>query len=150
MSLVHNKKITLTYTILERMEAGIQLYGYEVKSVRAGHGQLEGARVVVRGGEAFLVGASIPAFQKKNAPQTYDESRTRKLLLRTNEIAHIYEACEQNGLTAVPISLYNKKTFIKCEIAIVRGKKKQDKREDIKKRDATRESERVRKSHRAS
>lgn len=149
MSHVHNSKVTLHYAILERFEAGIQLLGFEVKSIRAGHGQLDGSRVVVRGGEAFLVGATIPAFQKKNAPTDYDESRTRKLLLQKPQLAHIYEACEQNGLTAVPLSLYSKKTFIKCEVAIVRGKKKQDKRETLKKRDAERERERITKSQRA-
>lgn len=155
MSLIRNKKVHLDYAILETFEAGIVLHGFEVKSVRAGLGQLEGSRVLVRGGEAFLVGATIPAWQKKNAPECYDEGRTRKLLLGKAQIAHLYEVSEEKGLTIVPISLYNKQYgsagragVIKCEVAAVKGKKKHDKREDIKRQDAKRESERVTKSHR--
>jgi SsrA-binding protein len=110
---------------------------------------------LVRGGEAFLVGATIPAWQKKNAPEGYDEGRTRKLLLGKAQIAHLYEVSEEKGLTIVPISLYNKQYggagragVIKCEVAVVKGKKKHDKREDIKRQDAKRESERVRKASR--
>lgn len=155
MSLVRNTKVTLNYTILETYEAGAVLRGFEVKALRAGLGQLDGARVIVRGGEAFLVGATIPAWQKKNAPEDYDEGRTRKLLLAKDQIAHLYEASETKGLTIVPLAWYNKKMqgagragVIKCEVALVKGKKKHDKREDIKARDAKRESERVRKQHR--
>lgn len=155
MSLVRNTKVTMTYTILEVFEAGAVLRGFEVKALRAGLGNLEGSRVIVRGGEAFLVGATIPAWQKKNAPQDYDEGRTRKLLLSKDQIAHLYEASETKGLTIVPLSWYNKKMqgtgkagVIKCEIAVVKGKKKHDKREDMKARDAKREGERVRKASR--
>jgi SsrA-binding protein len=108
----------------------------------------------VRGGEAFLVGSQIPPFQQANTPTTYEDTRTRKLLLNKKQIATLYSAAEQEGLTIVPISLYNKHVgsgkagFIKCEIAIVKGKKKHDKREDLKKKDAKRESERISKSAR--
>lgn len=155
MSLIRNKKVHLDYAILDTFEAGLELFGFEVKSIRAGRGILEGSRVLVRGGQAYLVGAQIPAFQKANAPTDYDESRTRRLLLNKKQIATLYSAVEQDGLTIVPISLYNKKVnargttgFIKAEIAIVKGKKKQDKREDLKKKDAKREGERISKSYR--
>jgi SsrA-binding protein len=155
MSLIRNKKVHLDYAILDTFEAGIELFGFEVKSIRAGRGILEGSRVLVRGGEAFLVGSQIPAYQQANTPKDYEETRTRRLLLNKKQIETLYSAAEQEGLTIVPISLYNKKAgtiggagFIKCEVAIVKGKKKQDKREDLKKKDAQREGERITKSHR--
>src|SRR5262245_1305519 len=81
MTVVENKKAGFDYTILEEIEAGLELHGFEVKSLRAGHGSLKGARVVARGGEAYLVGATVPAWQVKNAPKSYDPERTRRLLL---------------------------------------------------------------------
>lgn len=135
---VQNKKATFDYEILEKFEAGISLLGTEVKSVRKGQGKLEGAYVIIRGGEAFLVGASIPAFQKKNAPDDYDPERPRKLLFKAKELAELYSESEQKGLTIVPIRLYNSGQLLKLEVAIARGKKKFDKRETIKERDVKR------------
>ncbi len=145
MSLIKNDKAHLDYEFLEKIEAGIELLGTEVKALRSGRGSLKGARVVARGGEAFLVGASIPAWQVVNAPQ-YDPERTRKLLLSKEEIAHVAAAEGQNGLTIVPISVYSRGRHLKLEIAISRGKKKVDKREDLKKRDEKRRIERTLKS----
>jgi SsrA-binding protein len=139
MSLVFNKKASFDYEILEKFEAGVEFLGFEVKSVQMKRGSLEGARVIVRGGEAFLIGASVPAFQPKNAPASYEADRTRRLLLKKSEITRLADAEGQKGLTVIPISLYNKNRKIKVEIAIVRGKKKYDKRETIKKRDSERE-----------
>jgi SsrA-binding protein len=139
MSLVFNKKASFDYEILEKFEAGVEFLGFEVKSVQMKRGSLEGARVIVRGGEAFLIGASIPAFQPKNAPKSYEADRTRRLLLKKSEITRLADAEGQKGLTVIPISLYNKSRKIKAEIAIVRGKKKYDKRETIKKRDSERD-----------
>lgn len=143
MVAVENKKISFDYVILEEMEAGLQLYGYEVKSLRAGHGSLKGARVVARGGEAYLVGATIPAFQPANAPKSYDPERTRKLLLSAKEIAHISSAEGENGLTIVPLKVYNKGRNLKLLLAIARGKKKEDKRQSIKDRDEKRRIQRT-------
>ena len=136
---IKNKKAGFNYELLDTFEAGISLSGSEVKSVRNNQGKLEGAHVVVRGNEAFLVGASIPAFQKANAPQDYDPEQTRKLLLSKKEIARLYSESEQKGLTIVPLELYNSGRFIKLKIAIARGKKKHDKRETIKARDTKRD-----------
>src|ERR1700691_5723509 len=108
MSLIDNKRATFDYVILEEIEAGMELFGHEVKSLRAGQGSLKGARVVARGNEAYLVGATIPAWQPKNAPKNYDPERTRKLLLKQKEIAHIASAEGEQGLTIIPISVYNK------------------------------------------
>ena len=124
---------------MEKFEAGIELLGLEVKSLKASHGSLEGARVIVRGGESFLVGASIPLYQPNNAHAGYQTDRTRKLLLTKKEIADLSRAEGQKGLTIIPISVYLKGRKIKMEIAIVRGKKKYDKRETIKKRDVERD-----------
>ena len=139
MSLIFNKKVSFDYEIMEKFEAGIELLGLEVKSVKEKHGHLDGARVLVRGGEAFLVGASIPAFQPQNAHAGYDSDRNRRLLLTKKELHDLAQIEGKKGLTIVPISMYNKSKKIKVEIAIVRGKKKYDKRETIKKRDTERD-----------
>ena len=139
MSLIQNKKAHFNYEILERYEAGIELFGGEVKSLRAGRGSLEGAHVTVRGGEAYLVGATIQPYQPGNMPKGYEATRNRRLLLTKDEIAEIGAEESKKGLTIVPISVYNKQHKLKVEIAIVRGKKTHDKRETIKKREAERD-----------
>lgn len=139
MSLVVNKKAGLKYEILEKFEAGIELFGFEVKSVKDKQGSLDGAYISARSGEVFLVNADIPPFQAKNTPSDYDPLRSRKLLLTKKEIRKLADLETQKGLTMVPISMYNKNGKIKVEIALARGKKKYDKREDIKKRDVGRE-----------
>ena len=143
MTIVENKRVGFDYTILEEIEAGLELFGFEVKSLRAGHGSLKGARVVARGGEAYLVGASIPAWQVKNAPKSYDPERTRRLLLKRNEIAHVASAEGQKGLTIIPLKVYNKNRNLKLLIAIARGKKKEDKRASIRSREEKRRIERT-------
>lgn len=143
MSLIDNKRATFDYHILETLEAGLELLGFEVKSLRAGYGSLKGARVVARGGEAYLVGATIPPWQAANAPKSYDPERTRRLLLSAKEIARVAAAEGEKGLTIIPIAVYNKDRRLKLEIAIARGKQKQDKRETIKKRDTERDIRRT-------
>src|ERR1700733_6074254 len=99
-----NRKARFNYEILEKYEAGIELLGVEVKSVRGGQMSLEGAFVIVRGGEAFLINSNIPPYQVKNAPKDYDPLRNRKLLLTQKEL-QILSASEKNkSLTIVPIS----------------------------------------------
>lgn len=142
MAVLENKRVGFDYTILEEMEAGLVLHGFEVKSLRAGQGSLKGARVVARGGEAYLVGASIPAWQKSNAPKSYDPERTRKLLLSEKEIARISSAEGESGLTIVPLKVYNKGRNLKLLIAIARGKKKEDKRQSIREREEKRRIQR--------
>ena len=108
---------------------------------------LEGAFVIVRGGEAFLINTNIPAYQIKNAPANYDPLRNRKILLTKKEIAELAGSEKNKSLTIVPISVYNKNRKIKVEIALVKGKKKFDKRETLKKRDTDREIRREFKGH---
>ena len=142
-ALIENKKARMELEILETYEAGMSLFGFEVKTLRAGQGSLAGARVLVRGGEAFLVGATVPAYQQKNAPERYDPERTRRLLLSKKEIAEIAASEGQKRLTIVPIMVYNKARRLKLRVAIARHKNKRDKREDLKGRDAAREIRRT-------
>jgi len=134
-----NRKARFNYEILEKYEAGIELLGVEVKSVRGGRMSLEGAFVIVRGGETYLINSSIPPYQPKNAPKDYDPLRNRKLLLTKKEMSRLAGSEKNRSLTIVPIAVYNKGRKIKVEIALVKGKKKYDKRETIKKRDTDRE-----------
>ena len=138
-SYAENRKARFNYEILEKYETGIELLGTEVKSVRSGQMSLEGTFVIVRGGEAFLINANITPFQPKNAPKDYDPLRNRKLLLTKKEITELAGSEKNKSLTIVPISVYNKNRKIKVEIALVKGKKKFDKRETIKKRYTDRE-----------
>lgn len=144
--LISHKRVSFDFDLLETFEAGISLLGTEVKPVRGGQGKLEGSYVIIRGKEAFLVGASIPAFQKKNVSKDYDAERARKILLTKKELANLEQKNERQGLTIVPIKLYNKGSKLKLEIAIARGKKKTDKRQSIQKRDTQRDIERELKS----
>lgn len=140
---IKNKKATFDYEILETFEAGIELFGAEVKSLRNGQGKLEGSHVIIRGGEAYLVGATVAPYQPKNTGKDYDAERPRRLLLTRKELNKLIGLEASRGLTLVPISLFTKKKLLKINIALVRGKKKADKRESIKERDTKRDLERL-------
>ncbi len=142
-TLVENKKAHLKYAALETFAAGIVLSGQEVKALRNKLGSMEGSRVIVRGGEAFLTGMTIPAYQASNARKDYDAEAPRKLLLNKKEIALLADAESKKGLTTVPFEVYTAGRHLKVRVAIVRGKGKADRREDLKKRDASRETERL-------
>lgn len=143
MLLVEYKKAGLRFAPIETFTAGIELYGHEVKALRNKLGSLEGARVVVRGGEAFLVGMTIPPYQTKNTPESYDPERPRRLLLTKKELAQLGAEESKKGLTIVPFEVYSVGRLVKAKIGIARGKGKADRREDLKKRDASRETARV-------
>ena len=132
VALLQNKKVRFNYDILETFEAGMELFGFEVKSLRKREGSLEGSHVTIRGNEAFLLGATIPPYQPKNTPADYDPARNRRLLLTKKEISKLRGLESQKGLTIVPISVYNKNRKLKLEIGVARGKKKYDKRQTIK------------------
>jgi SsrA-binding protein len=132
MKLVENKKLRMVYEVLDVLQAGIELEGHEVKSLRQKLGSLDGSKVIVRGGEAFLVGSYIPPYQPANTPKSYDEHRTRRLLLNKEEIARLADEETKTGLTLHPISLYNSHNLIKCEVAICKKLQKHDKREKVK------------------
>ncbi len=139
MRLVDNKKIGMMYSITETLQSGIELFGFEVKSLRQKLGSLEGARVIVRGGEVFLVGSYIPPYQVANTPKSYDPYRTRRLLLTKAEIERLNGTEKAKTLTLVPNSLYLSKNLVKCDVALCKKKNAADKREDIKKDIAKRE-----------
>lgn len=136
---VDNKKVHFNYEIIDKYEAGIELYGFEVKSIKKGQGSLDGAYVIVRGGEAYAVNIFLPPYQENNTPKGYEPRRNRRLLLTREEIRRLADAEGGKGLTIVPISIYNKGPLVKVSIAVVRGKKKFDKRETTKKRETDRE-----------
>lgn len=141
-SLALNKRARYDYQILETFEAGLALYGFEVKSVKNGHLSLQGAYVVIKGEEAYLLNATISPYQSQNTPSDYEPARSRKLLLHKKEIKYLIGKSQEKGLTLVPIQVYTKKDKIKLEFGVGRGKRKTDKRELIKKREAQREIER--------
>jgi len=141
--LVDNRKASFSYELQEKYEAGVELVGFEVKSLKEKRGNLSGSYVVIRGKEAFLIGLDIPPYQANNTPDTYNQLRPRKLLLTKKELRELTEIDNQKGLTLVPISLYNKGRNIKLEFAVGRGKKTRDKRQTIKTREANREMQRT-------
>jgi SsrA-binding protein len=136
---IDNKKAHFDYEVLEKYEAGIELLGFEVKSVKNGQGSLDGAYVIIRGGEAYAMNIFVSPYQEKNTPKDYEPRRNRRLIMTKKEIAELAGIEANGGLTIVPISIYNKSNLIKVSIAVVRGKKKFDKRETTKKREVDRE-----------
>jgi SsrA-binding protein len=138
-----NRRAHYDFEIRETLEAGLMLSGHEAKAIRAGKGKLDGAFVQVRGGEAYLVGASISPYQVANTPTAYDPEQPRKLLLSRKEIDALEQQTERERLTAIPLRLYNSGRNIKLEVGIAKGKRKPDKRETIKARDTKRDIERT-------
>ena len=142
-ALAVNRHATFDYEILDTYEAGIELFGFEVKSIKNGHINLTGSFAVIRDEQAWLLNATISPHQPKNAPASYDSGRTRRLLLHKKEIRELIGKTAQKGLTIVPLRVYNKNGRIKILIGLGRHKQKRDKRETIKKRDVTRETRRT-------
>lgn len=134
---ITNRKAFFDYQLQDRFEAGINLFGHEVKSVRLGKADLNGSFVRIIGSEAYLVNAKIFAYQPGQI-EGYDDRRTRKLLLHKKEIIALKTKTDGANLSVVPVSLYLKHGFVKLELALGKGKKKYEKRESIKKRDIKR------------
>ena len=144
--LAENRKARFDYEILEKFEAGMVLIGQEVKSIKSGRISIKGSYVVLKGEEPYLIGANVPPYQPKNAPPDYEPERSRKLLLTKSEIKHLIGKTKEKGLTLVPLRVYTKRGKVKLEFGMGKGRKKADKRELIKKREAERELERELKS----
>ncbi|MDP4007301.1 MAG: SsrA-binding protein SmpB [bacterium] len=142
-TLAENRRAHHDYTISDTLEAGLVLQGQEVKSIRAGRMQLAGSFVSFRGNELYLLGATVPPWQPKNAKENYDPTRPKKLLLKKEELRSLLGRFKQEGLTFVPLQVYTSKAKIKLAFGLARGKKKKDKRELLKKREAQREMERA-------
>ena len=134
-----NKKATYDYEILEKFEAGLVLFGQEVKSIKTGHINLAGSYVTVNSGEPFLVGVKVPPYQPNNAGADYGEERHRKLLLNKKEIDYLIGKTKIKGFSLIPLKVYEKSGRIKLEFGLAEGKKKYNKKEKIKKRDVERE-----------
>jgi len=137
-----NAKAYHDYDILETIEAGIVLRGYEVKSIKSGRAQLKGAYVRIINGIPLLVGASLPPYQPGNVPAGYDEHADHKLLLSKNQISTLLGLQQAHGVTLIPLRLYANGGKVKLEIGVARGKKKYEKREAIKKKDVARARQR--------
>ncbi len=137
-SVITNRKARFEYEILETFDAGMELMGHEAKALKFGRGDLTGAHVIVRGGEAYVVNMKIPPYQANNAPKDYEPSRVRRLLLTRAEINELDGKLHTKGLTAIPLRVYIKNRLVKMEIGIGKGKNKADKREAIKKREWSR------------
>jgi SsrA-binding protein len=148
MSIVDNKKAFHDYFIEERFEAGMVLEGWEVKSIRAGRVQLKEAYVIVRKGEVYLFGGHISALPTASTHVSPDPVRTRKLLLKAEEIKKLIGKVERSGYTLVPLNLHYQRGRIKCEIGLAKGKKQHDKRDTERSRDAQREIAKVMKQNR--
>lgn len=138
-----NRKARHDYFIEEQLEAGLALQGWEVKSLRAGRANLKEAYAVLRGGEAWLIGAHIAPLPSASTHVQPDPVRTRKLLLGRREIARLTGAVERQGYTLVPLQLYWKGPLAKLRLGLARGKKQHDKRADIKARDWDRQRARI-------
>jgi SsrA-binding protein len=134
-----NKKALHDFFVLQKLEAGIALTGTEVKSMREGKVNLKDSYVIVKNGEAFLLGTHISPYSHGNR-ENHEPERTRKLLLHRREIEKLETQIVEKGLTIVPLRLYFRGPKVKAEIAVVRGKKLYDKRETEKKREADREA----------
>jgi len=143
MSIVENRKAFHHYFIEERYEAGLALEGWEVKAIRAGRATIGEGYVMVRGAELFLIGANISPLPTVSTHFTPDPTRTRKLLLRAEEIRRLIGKVEQRGYTLVPLNLHYSKGRIKLEVGLGRGKLKHDKRAAEREREWNREKQRL-------
>ena len=132
--ITENRKARFDYEIVESFEAGIVLSGSEVKSARGGGASLNGSRVVISEDGASVIGMNIQKY-KFDSSEEYEAGRTKKLLMKRKELVAIGTKMKSAGLTLVPVKLYNKGSLLKLEIALVRGKKKYEKREILKKRE---------------
>lgn len=147
-TLAYNKRATYDYQVLEEFEAGLKLTGPEVKSSKLGHINMQGSFITIRGHEAWLRKMHISSYQKATAQQAgYEPEHDRKLLLKKKEIDYLLGKSQEKGLTIIPISVYTTRRLIKVKIALVKPKKKFDKRQTIKKRDIDREIARNLKNH---
>lgn len=145
-SITFNKKAAFNFQLNERFHAGLVLLGWEVKSIRSGRIQINESYVIIRKGEAWLLGAHITPLPSASTHVDTANNRTRKLLLKRKELNQLIGATEQKGFTLVPVAMYWKKNRIKLEIALGKGKSKIDQRDDVKTREWDRQKERIMKN----
>jgi SsrA-binding protein len=136
-----NRKATHEYHVLDKLECGLALKGTEVKSLRQGQASIAEAFGMIRRDELWLIGSTIPPYSHGNI-HNHEPARERKCLLARRQLAKWDKAVREKGTTLVPLALYFKGHLVKVEMALVKGKKLHDKREDVKRRESTREIER--------
>lgn len=139
---IRNRRATFDYELLEKVEAGMELLGTEVKSLRAGNATLENSFATIRGGEVFLCGANIAVYPQAVGKLQHDPMRDRKLLLHRRQIAQLVSHVDQKGHALIPLTLFFKDGWVKCEIAAAVGRKSYDKRQAIQKREQQRDIDR--------
>ncbi len=141
--LATNKKALFDYKFLETIEAGLVLFGHEVKSIKSGHVSLKGSYFSFRYNngqpEIYLIGSHVSKYKQAGHLDDYNPDRERKVLLKKKEIIRLLNKKEDGGLTLVPVKIYTKHSLIKIELALAQGKKQYDKRADLKKRDLDRQ-----------
>ena len=148
-----NKRARFDYEILETLEAGLVLYGHEVKSIKTGHISLKNSFVTLKNTagagtpEAYLTSCHIPLYKHAGKMESYEPTRPRKLLLKRSQIKQLIGKTKEKGLTLVPLKVYNKHRLIKLAFGVGKGKKKIDKRESIQKRETERKLQRFKKQY---
>ena len=143
MSIVENRKARFNYHIEERFEAGVVLSGWEIKAIRAGQVQLTDGYIVLKDGEMVMIGCRINALRSASTHVRPEADRTKKLLMKKEQIRRLIGKVEQKGFTLVPLDLHFKGSYVKAEIALAKGKAEHDKRDTEKKRDWEREKGRL-------
>ncbi|WP_075187689.1 SsrA-binding protein SmpB [Teredinibacter haidensis] len=142
-TIAQNRRARHDYFIEDRLEAGIALAGWEVKALRAGHGQLTESYVIFHRGEAWLHGAQIQPLPQASTHFVTEPIRPRKLLMHRKELSKLHEATTQKGHTIVAMAMYWKRHLVKCEIAVAKGKQQHDKRQTEKERDWNKQKQRI-------
>jgi SsrA-binding protein len=138
-----NKKASFKFSLLKKIEAGLSLHGWEVKSIKSGHAQISESYITIKNNEAYLVNAHLKVLSTTSESDKANSRRSRKLLLNKRELINISNEIKQSGHTLVPTKMYTKNSLIKLEIAIAKGKQAHDKRADIKNREWERNKDRI-------
>ena len=138
-----NKKATFKYFLLKKIEAGLNLHGWEVKSIKLGHAQISESYITINDNEAYLVNSHLKVISSISESDKANSRRSRKLLLNRKELVSLSNEVKQNGYAIVPTKMYTKNSLIKLEIALAKGKKTHDKRQDIKNREWERSKDRI-------
>jgi len=138
-----NKKASFKFSLIKKIEAGLSLHGWEVKSIKSGHAQISESYITIKNNEAYLINAHLKVLSTTSESNKANSRRSRKLLLNKRELISISNEIKQNGYTLVPTKMYTKKSLIKLEIAIAKGKQAHDKRADIKNREWERNKDRI-------
>jgi SsrA-binding protein len=136
---IHNKKATFNFEILDKFEGGLMLTGFETKSIREGKIKLDGSFIISKAGELFLKNAEISPYQPANIPKGFETNRLIKILVQKKDILKLTQKIEKEGLSLIPLKIYNNNKKLKIEFALAKGKKKSDKRETIKQREDERD-----------